>query len=90
MTDSHWRRQARSYIAEIDATLPKDASLEDRKRALHGQNPFGDTSWPTKCWQKERLIYLGKFGYRGRGKKAPHLSPLERMMHRANKEKPNV
>ncbi|MDW9880510.1 hypothetical protein GOA90_25325 [Sinorhizobium meliloti] len=69
-------------IAEVHATLPETATLDERAKAIA---PIGSnivTSWGRKAWQKARKKYLGRYGYRGRGEQAA-LSPLEKMMARS-------
>lgn len=57
-----WIEQARQHIARIDAGLPKDASLSQRKAALRNQYPFGIRSyWPYRAWLRARREYLSRF-----------------------------
>lgn len=82
-----WQQQAASIIADVHKTLPSDADLKTRKRALTAAKPpmFACTSWGRKTWSKAATEYLSKHGYQPRTSpaKKPHLSPLERMKSRA-------
>ncbi|MER9217921.1 hypothetical protein NKI48_03150 [Mesorhizobium sp. M0644] len=80
-----WMDRARSLIAALDAAMPADATIADRKRALR-ENAWrlhGGTSWGKKVWSKARREYLARHGERPTSDAAvpvKHLSPLERMM----------
>lgn len=78
---SHWTLAAKRAIAEVDAALPAEVSLEDRTKAIDAAYPFGPRSHlPYKMWLQARREYLGRFGYR---KRWLTLSPMERMMLKA-------
>lgn len=43
----------------VDGSLPQDATLAERSRALRKAYPFGPRRcWPYKAWLKERRRYL--------------------------------
>ena len=83
----NWQTTAASVVAEVDRSLPEDADLATRKRALRAARPweFASTSWGRKVWAKHSRKYLEKFGLPPLKAKAveDHLSPLERMMAKA-------
>lgn len=57
-----WSRMARETIAKIHASLPEDATLAERKRALKDGYPFGEREyWPYKAWCKAKRKYLARF-----------------------------
>jgi hypothetical protein len=57
---SDWGSEARRQIAEVMATLPEDATLGVRRKALkrHASSFHGYTSWGRKVWPKECRKYL--------------------------------
>ena len=72
-----WRTRYEACINQLHATLPEDATLEDRMRALNklrGELGVDCTSWGRKTWAKARRSYLAKYGYKKRGQKP---TPLE-------------
>lgn len=74
-----WADHARAAIARVHATLPADATLEERTTAVDAAYPFGERAhFPYKAWLKARRAYLGQFGLRPRGQVSETL--LERMM----------
>lgn len=80
-----WREEAIAVIGEVHAALPEDADLKTRRAALRTARPhwFAGTSWGRKVWAAAARQYLEKHGQeRGRGKRKPPESPLERMMRR--------
>lgn len=82
MSDSKWRQEARAVIAAADATLPKDASISDRKKCLSDARPyhFRETSWGRKIWGQEARKYYEQHGQEPR-KPLPLLiveSPMEK------------
>lgn len=61
-----WRERARHVIHRIDASLPKDATMKERRAALRkaaGEFHAG-CSWPSQVWQQERRKYLASYGER--------------------------
>lgn len=58
-----WSREARRLIGEVHATLPADATLAQRKRAIRDAFPdsWRGASWPYKAWLNARKAYLKKF-----------------------------
>jgi hypothetical protein len=83
-----WMDQARAAIAHAHETIPADADLATRKRALRSACPghFRQTSWGRKVWPKAVKEYLKQFDPVAKSDAAipaRHLSPLERMMRRA-------
>lgn len=57
-----WAQQSRDRIAQIHRSLPEDASLTARKKALRDGYPFGKRAyWPYKAWCKARREYLARF-----------------------------
>jgi len=79
-----WQNTAARVVAEVDRSLPADADLATRKKALRAARPweFGATSWGRKVWAKHSRKYLEKFGLPPLKAKTvqEHLSPLERLM----------
>ncbi len=61
MVKSRWRSLAREEIAAVLAALPAGSSRRDAERALRPLaadfNAPG-TSWPGKCWLRERTLAL--------------------------------
>jgi hypothetical protein len=61
-----WRERARHVIHDVDASLPKDATIRERRAALRkvaGEFHAG-CSWPSQVWQQERRKYLASYGER--------------------------
>ncbi len=80
-----WQDRARRTIEQVDAALPKDASLEERKRALFEAYPFGERRYtPYKMWLKAQRSYLARFITTENESKRFPLSPLERAMLKSN------
>lgn len=64
MTD--WSDIARATIGKVHQSLPEDATLADRVKAVDEAYPFGPRShWPYKAWLKARKAYLCRYGYKG-------------------------
>lgn len=82
-----WRDTAVAIIGEVHNALPTDADIKARKRALREACPheFRSTSWGRKVWGKAATAYLKKFGMKPIGADKLPLSPLERLMQRAQK-----
>ena len=61
---SDWGKAARADISDIIEQLPKDASLDMRRRALRrGASDFHcGTSWGKKVWSRECRKYLEQHG----------------------------
>lgn len=82
-----WQTTAASIVNKVDRSLPADADLATRKKALRDARPweFASTSWGRKVWAKHSRKYLEKFGLTPLKSKAveDHMSPLERMMKKA-------
>jgi hypothetical protein len=83
----NWQTTAASVVAEVDRSLPADADLATRKKALRAARPweFASTSWGRKVWARHSRKYLEKFGLPPLKAKAveDHMSPLERMIAKA-------
>lgn len=82
-----WYERAKEHIANIHATLPTDATDEERAKALTVGYPFGERRYtPYKMWLKARKEYLAKHSRQPAGPldARPHLSPLERQRLRSN------
>lgn len=79
-----WQQEASKIIAQVHRSLPADADLKTRKRAISAAKPwhFAYSSWGKKTWSKAATEYLKRYGYvpRTSPNKKPHLSPLERLM----------
>jgi hypothetical protein len=60
----NWQTTAASVVAEVDRSLPADADLATRKKALRAARPweFASTSWGRKVWARHSRKYLEKFG----------------------------
>ncbi|MFL5900918.1 MAG: hypothetical protein ACJ75S_06930 [Solirubrobacterales bacterium] len=77
-----WSDMAQETIQRVHASLPDDATLEQRKKAIDDAYPFGERKYsPYKTWLKARRSYLARYGHKSRS--APPESPMERMMRRA-------
>lgn len=62
-----WRERVRRVINEVDASLPSDATMKQRRAALRkraGEFHAPGTSWPGQVWQQERRKYLAHHGER--------------------------
>jgi len=58
-----WYQKAQSVIADVHKSLPKDASLTDRGKALRDAYPFGQRRYhPYKMWCKAQREYLALYG----------------------------
>jgi hypothetical protein len=59
-----WTAAGRAFIAELDKPIPADATLKERRKALHGKGWrfHGYTSWGKKVWSKVCREYLEKHG----------------------------
>lgn len=66
-----WREDAAQIIKEATASLPEDATLQERKAAINAACPssWRMMSWPQKAWQAARRDYLARYGYTPRTKK---------------------
>lgn len=79
-----WYTSAKSTIDEIHATLPADATFEQRKQALFDGYPFGCRRYtPYKMWLKAQREYLTRYAPPSVDSKRFPLSPLERMIAKA-------
>lgn len=57
-----WATRSWEVIWAVHATLPQDATIADRKKALAEAYPFGAKShFPYKAWCKARREYLAKY-----------------------------
>lgn len=62
-----WRERVRRVIDGVDASLPKDATLKQRRAVLRkaaSEFHCPGTSWPGQVWQQERRKYLAFHGER--------------------------
>jgi len=85
MTGS-WYDSAVDHIRKLDATLPADLPVEERKKAVSAAYPYGERRyWPYKMWLKAQREYMGRFVKSIDQVPVKHLSPLERMMKKAGK-----
>lgn len=77
MTGSTWRASARSFIAQATAHLPDDATLAERKKALHDAGGLfhGNTSWGRKIWGQECRKYYERHGQPKRKPRPVEASP---------------
>lgn len=80
-----WHDRAVEIIAQVHKSLPADADLKTRQKALRAAKPvdFHVTSWGRKVWQKAAKAYLTKHGLKPRGWTKLEPSPLERAIARA-------
>lgn len=60
----HWPTAAQDAIREATKHLPADATLAERKKALHGAGPdfHGGTSHGKKIWGRECRAYYERHG----------------------------
>lgn len=78
-----WMEAATKIIDDVNRSLPADADLDTRKRAIRTARPsgFSTTSWGRKVWPKAVKQYLKPYGAKSDAGIPPrHLSPLERLM----------
>lgn len=62
MSAGIWHDRCWQVIGEVHASLPPDATLEHRKKALRDAYPFGERKYfPYKAWCKARRQYLAKY-----------------------------
>lgn len=61
-----WSKEARRIIAELHETLPPDATIADRKKAIREAFPdwWRGASWPYKAWLNARKEYLEQYDYK--------------------------
>jgi hypothetical protein len=66
-----WYQACVAVITEVDKTLPADASLSDRKRALRRVSWHGHqgTAWGKKKWAQASRDYLEHHGHYTNGRK---------------------
>lgn len=85
----NWQTAAAQTVDEVDRSLPADADLKARKRALNAARPweFAVTSWGRKVWAKHARQYLEKHGLPPLHPKPglPLLSPLDRQRERGQR-----
>jgi hypothetical protein len=64
VSEGYWRSAARRLIHEVDASLPKDATINDRRAALRkvAGGFHAGCSWPSQVWQHECRKYLASYG----------------------------
>ena len=62
---TNWSAAAHAHIAKVIATLPPEASLEDKRLAPRrsAQNFHCGTSWGKKIWGRECKKYMGMIGH---------------------------
>ena len=59
---SGWSEKSLAVIGRVHASLPDDATFEQRKAAIKAAYPFGERDyWPYKAWLKARRDYLARF-----------------------------
>jgi hypothetical protein len=83
-----WSKRARHVIATVGATLPDDMPIKARRKAINAHYPFsGGMSWPYKAWLKAMKQHLARFQPKYQTViPESHLSPLERMMAKAERK----
>lgn len=75
-----WSEKAREVIGNIHASLPADATFQQRRKAVFDAYPFGMRQYhPYKVWLTAQRHYLAQFEPPKDTKRFP-LSPLEKMM----------
>jgi hypothetical protein len=58
-----WRERVRRVLHDMDAGLPRDATIKQRRAALRQCcREFQGASWPEQVWQQERRKYLAHHG----------------------------
>lgn len=81
MTRFTWHDRASEIIGHVHATLPADADLKTRKRALRAAGSgFRGTAWGRKVWGRAATAYLLKHGMRPRGSSKLTPTPLEQFI----------
>lgn len=79
-----WYDSARDHIRILDKSLSADMPFNDRVKAVRSAYPWGQRSMhPYKQWCKAQREYLARFKKSDAAIPESHLSPLERMMRRA-------
>ena len=79
----NWVSEAAKVINQVHKSLPADATLAERKKAVDAAYPFGCRAmWPYKAWLKVRRQYLGKYGYRRQTKRLAE-TPMERLIRKS-------
>jgi hypothetical protein len=79
-----WYDSAREHIRRLHDALPEDVAFEDRQKAVSEAYPWGERKYhPYKMWLKAQREYLVRFAPPGHDSKRFPLSPLEKMMRRA-------
>lgn len=82
-----WQRTASAVVAGVHSSLPADADLKTRQKALRSAWPgiFSVTAWGRKVRAKYTREYLEKHGLPPLKAKSidHHMSPLERMIAKA-------
>lgn len=59
-TESRWRLHSREVIRQVLASLPKDATDKEKRKAVREAYPFGvRRNHPYKAWLKEVALALG-------------------------------
>lgn len=63
-----WSERSRRVIGEVHASLPADATYEQRKKALREAYPFGlRAHFPYKAWCTEQRKYLARYSAKQAG-----------------------
>jgi hypothetical protein len=82
-----WQEEAARIIAQLDAKLPADMPLKERRKAVRGANPWGrQRSWPYKAWCRAQREYLGRFIPADEKLKKLPLTPLELMIAKVKRD----
>jgi hypothetical protein len=62
MSNGVWHDRSISVIGDVHNSLPENATLEERKKALRDAYPFQERKYfPYKAWCKAQKAYLAKF-----------------------------
>lgn len=82
-----WYDSAKAYIRRVHETLPPDIGFEDRVKAVRDAYPWGARKHhPYKMWLKAQREYLAAYAPLDHDSKRFPLSPLERLMRKAETE----
>jgi len=82
-----WQEEAARIIAELDAKLPADMPLKERRKAVREAYPYGERKrWPYKTWCRAQREYLDRFIPAEENLKKLPLTPLELMIAKVKRD----
>ena len=79
-----WHGLAWKYIAELDATLPAEMPLKERRKVVRAAYPWGQRHrWPYKAWCRAQREYLAQFIPVDEKLKKLPATPLEQLIEQS-------